>query len=86
MAEDSQPRCDVDDLLCQMRLMSHLEGLQSIMGTDKFKEQYPDFAELQNTVTGRLEKQKENIRTSMEKCGLPIPQELEEEVQEETSE
>lgn len=75
-------KCDVDDLMCQMRLMGHLEGMKNIMGTDKFQQLYPEYAGLAEATSIKLEEQKTTLRSSLESCGLPIPEELQVAIQE----
>jgi hypothetical protein len=84
MAEEMElePQCDVDDLLCQMRVLGNLEGLANLLGTERFQQQYPDYASLLDVTKERIDLQKSTLRSTMERCNLPIPEELQEQVEE----
>ena len=36
MAEEQKPKCDIDDLMCQMQALNYLDGLENLLGTEKF--------------------------------------------------
>jgi len=76
MAEDSQKGCDVDDLMCQFGVMSYLQGMEKLLGSEKFKVRYPEFAGLETTVAERISEQEGTIKEALERCGRPIPEEL----------
>jgi hypothetical protein len=71
MGEDKNP-CDVDDLMCQMRVLGHLEGIQNLLGSDNFKNSFPELEGLGDKVSERIKSSEENIRVSFQRCGLPI--------------
>ena len=69
MAEE-KPRCDVDDLMCQLQALNLLEGMKNLLGTEKFQEKYPDFKELGDVVRERMGEQRTTIKEMMERCGI----------------
>jgi len=70
--------CNVDDLMCQIGVKAHLEGIKLLLGDEKFRTQYPEFQGLEQTVSERIKTQKTTIRETFEKCGIPVPEGLEE--------
>jgi len=69
MIEDSKKGCDVDDLMCQFGVMIHLEGMQKLLGNEKFKVRYPEFAGLGETVAERIAEQEITLKEALERCG-----------------
>ena len=67
--------CDIDDLMCQLQVMNHLEGMKNLLGSDKFKEKYPEFEGLGPTVAERIKEQETTIQEAFKKCGLGAPEE-----------
>ena len=67
--------CDVDDLMCQFQVMGHLEGMQKLLGTEKFQEGFPEFKGLEETIAERIQQQESTIKEALEKCGKPLPEE-----------
>ncbi len=45
-----EKRCDIDDLLCQMQTLNLLQGMESLIGTEKFQNRYPEFKGLGKTI------------------------------------
>ncbi len=78
MAEE-KPKCDIDDLMCQFQALNLLEGMEKLVGTETFKEKYPDFKELGEVVKERMGEQRGTIKEIMEKCGLDTGEFLKEE-------
>lgn len=72
---DEKPKCDIDDLLCQLQVMSHLQGMQSLLGSEKYQARFPEFADLGETVTERIKQQETTIKEAFENCGLEVPAE-----------
>ena len=71
MTEEQKPKCDIDDLMCQMQALSHLDGLENLLGTEKFQERYPEFKGLGDVVKERMGEQRTTIKEMLEKCGMP---------------
>ena len=63
-------KCDIDDLMCQFQALNLLEGMEKLLGTEKFQARYPEFQGLGDVVRERMSEQKLTIKESMEKCGL----------------
>lgn len=65
-----EKRCDIDDLLCQMQTLNLLQGMERLIGTEKFQESYPEFKGLGNVVKERMGEQRGTIKEMMDKCGI----------------
>lgn len=77
MTEQPKPKCDIDDLLCQLQIINHLEGMKNLLGTESFWVKYPEFEGLEETVAERIIEQKFTLKEAFEKCGMPVPEEEE---------
>jgi len=73
--QDEKPKCDIDDILCQLQVMSHLQGMERLLGSEKYQERFPEFKGLGATVTERIQQQEVTIKEVFEKCGLVPPAE-----------
>ena len=67
---EEKPKCDIDDLMCQMQALNLLEGMEKLLGTEKFQARYPEFQGLGDVVRERMSEQKLTIKGAMEHCGL----------------
>lgn len=72
--EPLKPKCDIDDLLCQLQVMSYLKGMKNLIGVEKFRAKYPEFEQFGETITDRIKEQDIVIREALEKCGLAEPE------------
>lgn len=63
--------CDIDDILCQMRILDNLKNIKDAAGTENFKKQYPELEGLETTIASRIDQQDEVLRSAFEKCNLP---------------
>lgn len=82
-SEEQVPQCDVNDIVCQMQMLGHLQGMEKLMGSSKtFQEKYPDFADLIGVTRERIAEQEATLRDSFTRCNLPIPDELQIKTQE----
>lgn len=79
MTEGEKPKCDIDDLMCQFQALNLLEGMEKLLGTEKFQEKYPDFKELGDVVKERMGEQRGTIKEIMERCGLDTGEFMKEE-------
>ena len=68
--EPERPKCDIDDLLCQMQVLGHLKGMQSLLGEEKFRTGFPEFEGLSERVTERISTQETTLKEALERCGL----------------
>lgn len=91
--EPEKLKCDIDDLFCQMQILTHLRGMKSVLGDEKFKSSFAEFEGLDITLTEKIQSQETTLREALKKCGLSEPEELdiseetitEEEPEEETA-
>lgn len=70
--------CDIDDILCQMRALNHLQGLKEAVGDEKFKTDFPELENLSDILNEKINLNRATLKESLEKCGMPEPEELEE--------
>jgi len=70
MPEEQKPKCDIDDLMCQMQALNHLDGLENLLGTERFQARYPEFKGLGDVVKVRIGEQRSTITEMMEQCGM----------------
>jgi len=68
---EEKPKCNVDDLLCQMQVLGHLKGMKNLLGEDKFRISFPEFEGLSGKVSERIESQEASLKEALERCGLP---------------
>lgn len=64
------PECNLDDLLCQMQVLSHLKGMQGLLG-EKFTDSFPEFEGLDTVVEEKIRNQEISLAEALERCGLP---------------
>ena len=58
--------CNVDDLLCQMTALSHLKGLKSVLGEERYQLEFPELQSLDEKITSR----EASLRDTLGRCGL----------------
>lgn len=64
--EPSGSPCDVNDVLCQLRALTHLKGLNVALGNDKFKEEFPELKGLEDKIRTR----EASLTSALGKCGI----------------
>ena len=69
--ENIKKECDIDDILCQMQALTHLKGLQSALGEEKFRESFPELEGLGEKLTDKIKNQETSLREALERCKLP---------------
>ena len=72
-------RCDTDDLMCQLQVMNHLEGMRKALGNEKFASRFPELEGIGPMLDERMKEQETIIREAYERCGIPEPVEEERE-------
>lgn len=83
MAEE-RLKCDPEDLICQFQVLNYLEGMKSLLGTERFQERYPEFKGLGDVVRERMGEQRTTIKEMMERCGIDTGEFVKEEALAET--
>lgn len=68
--------CDIDDLVCQIQILAHLKGMQSLLGDEKFKTSYPEFEGLDTTLKEKIEIGEGTLREALDRCGLSPMEEI----------
>jgi len=72
MAEELEKRFYIDDIFCQMQVHSHLKGLQSVLGDEKFRSRLPELEGLAEKMTERIKEQETLVREALGRYGLPV--------------
>jgi len=62
----------IDDICCQMQVLSHLKGLQSVLGMESFRSRFPELEGLAEKMTGRIKEQETLVREALGRYGLPV--------------
>jgi len=83
MTEEQKPKCDIDDIMCQMEVLGHLRGMKSVLGDERFKSSFPELEGLSDTIADKIGGQESTLKEALEKCGLPGLTETETTVEEE---
>jgi len=73
--EPEKLKCDIDDILCQVQVLGHLKGLESVLGDERFRTRFPEFEGLSQKVTDSIDTQDESLKEALKRCGLPVPEE-----------
>jgi hypothetical protein len=67
MTED-KPKCNVDDILCQLGILSHLRGMQTNLGSEEFKSKFPEFAGWDETILKTIKIQEADLSEALKNC------------------
>ena len=62
------PECDIDDILCQMQVLTHLKGLQGLVGGEKFTESFPEFDGLDTVITEKIRIGEASLHEALKAC------------------
>ena len=62
-------QCDVDDILCQLRILEHLRSLQKDLGNKKLLEEFPEFRGIDERLSSKIITQKGAVKEALERCG-----------------
>ena len=63
--------CNVDDILCQFTALSHLKGLKSVLGDEKYRVEFPELQSLDEKIASR----EVDLRESLGRCVRNTPDE-----------
>lgn len=72
------PECNIEDIVCQMQVLSHLKGIQGILGEEKFNSDFPEFDGLDMVLTERISTGEATLNETLKACGLSEEPEVEE--------
>jgi len=56
--------CNVEDILCQMTVLGHLKGLQSVLGEERYRADFPELQGLSEKISSR----EVSLRETLGKC------------------
>jgi len=73
---EEKPKCDIGDLLCQMQILSHLRGIKSVLGDEKFKASFTELEGLDTILVEKISSQETTLEEALEKCGLSETEEV----------
>lgn len=76
--------CKVDDIICQLETLQALKTLERNLGKDSFLTKYPQLDGMQGLLKEEIETAQQSLKGSINACGNIDPDELPEEVLEET--
>lgn len=67
--------CDIDDLACQMSVLSNLQGIENSIGTEPFRQRFPELANLPGILKERIRNQERVVNEGLQKCAgtAPLP-------------
>ncbi len=74
--EPQRPKCDVDDIVCQLQVLSHLRGMQSAFGDEEFKSKFPEFDGWDKKIVDTIARQEVDVNAALKSCGLSSAEEL----------
>ena len=63
--------CNVDDIICQLEVLKNLRELQKGLGTDWFRNKFPELEGVDTKLSESITEQNETIRQAMERCNKP---------------
>lgn len=67
VTENKQP-CDPDDVVCQMEVLRHLQGLEQQLGSEKFLEKYPELGPLKERLPAEIAQQQQLVDSGLAEC------------------
>jgi len=76
MTQEEKPKCDVDDIICHRTALNYLQGLQQVLGTDKFKADFPELEGISAIITEKSKKLESSLQESLAKCKPPTTEEI----------
>ncbi len=59
------PECDVEDILCKMTALSHLKGLKSVLGEERYRLEFPELQSLDDKISSR----EASLKDTLGRCG-----------------
>ena len=62
--------CDMSDIVCQMQVLAHLRGIQSVLGEERFKVELPELSTLPGTLTEKIADRERTLEDTMRSCGM----------------
>ena len=74
--EPQKPRCNVDDIVCQLGVLSHLRGMQTSLGSEDFKSKFPQFEGWEQKLVNTIQAQEAELGDALKDCGLASVEEL----------
>lgn len=73
MGEETEKQCDPEDMMCQMIALSHLKGLKSVLGEERYRVEFPELQSLDEKITSR----EASLRETLSRCVHPVLTETE---------
>lgn len=60
--------CNPDDVICQMEVLRHLQGLERQLGSELFLEKYPEAAPLRDKIARAMITQGNRVSQELASC------------------
>lgn len=73
MTQEPKKECDIDDLVCRIQVMNHLEMVKKLIGTEKFKSDFPELKGVETILTEHIQEKETSLREAYERCGIKPP-------------
>ncbi len=64
----AEGECDVNDIICQEKVRLHLQGLQGLVGSEVFKNQFPELTELEGKLSEMIAEQEGKLGEAYGRC------------------
>jgi len=78
--------CDVNDIICQARVLASMENLRQAMSSETFQEKFPELEGMDEKLLVSIEEAQVTLSASLEDCKIEeewLPDEVEYEPEEE---
>jgi len=69
MEDPQKTGCDVDDILCQLRVLASLKTLQDNMGKESFAVEFPELQGMDTKIKEKIATQKVKLSDAIRSCG-----------------
>lgn len=73
MSEGKIAGCDPEDILCHIRVIGLLKGLQEVLGEESYRQKFPEFEGIDTKLTKRIKEEDTGLEEAILKCELPGP-------------
>ena len=64
--ETKEPRCDVDDIICQLEILRDLKSLERNLSSESI---LPGWQEMAKQIPEEIRKHQGSLKEALEKCG-----------------
>ncbi len=68
--------CDVDDIICQLRVLASLKTLQENMGKENFLLEFPELEGMDVKIKDKIASQRVRLSDAIKTCDVIDPDEI----------